>query len=113
VLKKAKPAVTIADVIQWQVDNHEGFIRSFISSARYSSIEDRQETWTKLSTRNDKVLIIAGSTDPVIISKELRVDAEATIGRDHLDFREIVGGHDFAITDPDKVVDIVSAFWKL
>lgn len=111
-LDESRSPVTIADVIQWQIGNHQGFVKGFISSIRHSSIENSHEGWTRLSIRNDKVLVIAGTTDPVIIAKELYEDAEATIG-DRLDFREIVGGHEFPVTDADKVVDIVSEFWGI
>lgn len=112
-LGKSSPGVTIADVIRWQVNNHQGFIRAFMSSVRHSSIEEKQETWAKLGRRSDKVLIIAGTTDPVILAKELEEDAEATIGQKNVEWREVDGGHEFPVSDAGKVVALVSDFWGL
>ncbi|KAF8866520.1 alpha/beta-hydrolase [Acephala macrosclerotiorum] len=113
VLNASKPGVTIADVVEWQINHHEGFIKSFISSIKHSSIEEKQETWVKLGTRNDKALIIAGSTDPVIIAKELRQDAETVIGPENVEWRTIDGGHEFPITNADEVVAMVSEAWGI
>lgn len=113
VLSASKPEVTIADAVQWQINNHEGFIKSFVSSIKHSSIEEKQENWSKLGARNDSVLIIAGATDPVIIAKELREDAEAAIGPGKLKWRVIEAGHEFPITNADEVVAMVSEVWGM
>jgi pimeloyl-ACP methyl ester carboxylesterase len=63
VLSKNRPGITVANAVQWQFQNHDGFIQSFVSSVKYSSISGKNETWKKLGLRNDKVLIIAGSSD--------------------------------------------------
>ena len=71
-LSKTRPGVTVASAVQWQLDYHQGFVRSFVSSIKHSSIERKPETvtsWGKLGSR-DKVLIMAGSTDPLIVSSE-------------------------------------------
>ncbi|KUJ22571.1 alpha/beta-hydrolase [Mollisia scopiformis] len=109
----SKSDVTVADVVQWQINNHEGFIKSFMSSVRHASIEEKHETWTKLSTRKDKVLIIVGSTDPVIIAKELHEDAGSTIGYDNLEWREIDSGHEFPVSKGDETVAVISEVWGL
>jgi pimeloyl-ACP methyl ester carboxylesterase len=72
-LSKIRPEVTVAAAVQWQLDHHDGFVRSFVSSIKYSSIERKPETvasWRKLGLRNDKVIIMAGSTDPLIMPSE-------------------------------------------
>lgn len=113
VLNTSKPGITIADAIEWQINHHEGFIKSFVSSIKHSSIEEKQETWAKLDERKDKILIIAGATDPVIIAKELREDSEAAIGADNVEWRTIQGGHEFPVTNADEVVAMVSEVWEL
>lgn len=112
-LDSSRPDVTIADVVQWQIDNHEGFTKSFISSLKHSSIEEKHETWRKLKTRKDKVLIIAGTTDPVIIARELHEDAAGTIGQENIEWREIQSGHEFPVSHADEVVDMISEAWGL
>ena len=72
-LSKIRPEVTVAAAVQWQLEHHDGFVRSFVSSIQHSSIERKPETvasWTKLGLRNDKVIIMVGSTDPLIIPSE-------------------------------------------
>ena len=64
-LSKTRPRVTVASAVQWQLQNHDGFVSSFVSSIKYASIEGKQETWRKLGLRNDKVIIFAGKADPL------------------------------------------------
>jgi pimeloyl-ACP methyl ester carboxylesterase len=92
-LSKNRPGVTVTSAVQWQVNYHEGFVRSFVSSIKNSSIQGNQATWKKLGLRNDKVLIIAGSTDPLIVPHELHDDALDAIGADKVEWRVIEGGH--------------------
>lgn len=74
-LSKTRPDVTVASVVQWQVENHQGFVDSFVSSIKYASIEGKQETWRKLGLRSDKVLILVGKSDPLVyvFQQHLRV----------------------------------------
>lgn len=65
-LSKTRPDVTVASAVQWQLENHEGFVHSFISSIKYSPISERNDVWRKLGDRSDKVVIIAGSSDPLM-----------------------------------------------
>jgi len=66
VLSKNKPGVTVANAVQWQIKHHKGFVSSFVSSIKYSSITGKNETWKKLGLRTDQVLIMAGSSDPLM-----------------------------------------------
>lgn len=65
-LSKSHPDITVGSAIQWQVQNHEGFLTSFISSIKYASIEGKHEVWRKLGLRSDKALIFAGTKDPLV-----------------------------------------------
>ncbi len=112
-LSKNRTEVTVADAVQWQIDNHQGFVRSFMSSIKNASIEGRQETWRKLGKRGDKVLIIAEKTDAVIVSRELTEDAEGAIGSEKVEWREIEGGHQFPITRAEDVVREISGVWGI
>ena len=72
-LSKTRPEVTVASAVQWQLEYHQGFVGSFVSSIKHSSVERTPETlasWGKLGLREDKVIIIAGSTDPLILPAE-------------------------------------------
>lgn len=69
VLSLARPHVTAAAAVEWQLDHHRGFVSSFVSSIKHSSIpatKETRESWGRLGLRKDKVIIIAGSTDPIM-----------------------------------------------
>jgi pimeloyl-ACP methyl ester carboxylesterase len=68
-LSRTRPDITVASAVRWQLDNHAGFVNSFVSSIRYSSTVATQETWEawrRLGLRKDKVMIFAGTTDPIM-----------------------------------------------
>jgi pimeloyl-ACP methyl ester carboxylesterase len=65
-LSKTRPGVTVGGVTQWQLANHQGYVRSFVSSIRFASIEGAHERWKKLGELREKVIIMAGETDPVM-----------------------------------------------
>ncbi|KAI9713711.1 MAG: hypothetical protein M1812_006549 [Candelaria pacifica] len=131
-MSKSRPHVDIQEAVVWQLDNHEGFPSAFMSSIRYAPITDQQEDWKRLgqilsaqkgateklikrrSLEKAKVLIIMGSTDPIIVEKELKDDStEALGGAGNVDFRTISAGHEFAITKSDEVVGHIVDFWSL
>lgn len=113
VLSSERPDVTIGSVVEWQLVNHEGFVKSFISSMRYGSIEGKQETWKKLGLRNDKVMIIVGSEDAVISAVELKEDALEAIGEENVEWRIVEAGHEFPVSKADEILELVSEFWHL
>jgi pimeloyl-ACP methyl ester carboxylesterase len=68
-LSVTRPHVTAAAAVEWQLDNHEGFVSSFVSSIKCSSIfatRDTRRAWGRLSLREDKIIIIVGRTDPIM-----------------------------------------------
>ncbi|KAH8602840.1 Alpha/Beta hydrolase protein [Bisporella sp. PMI_857] len=113
-LSKARPDVTVASAVSWQIQNHEGFVRSFVSSIKHGPVEGKEEsrrTWKELGKRKDRVLIMAGSTDTIIIPEELKIDATELIGSANIEWRIIDGGHEFPITRGDEVVKQISEVW--
>jgi pimeloyl-ACP methyl ester carboxylesterase len=69
-LSVMRPHVTAATAVEWQLDNHDGFVSSFVSSIKYSSIfgtRDTRRAWGRLSLRKDKIIIIVGRTDPIML----------------------------------------------
>jgi len=113
ILVEGRPGLTIAGIMKWQLDYHAGFVGSFVSSIKHSSIEKREETWKKLREREGKVLIIGGKTDPVIVAEELRVDVMKVVGEDKVVWKVVDGAHEFPITTTEEVVREISAFWEL
>lgn len=68
-LSMTRPHVTAAGAVEWQLDHHEGFVNSFVSSMQYASIARTKETmtaWGKLRLRKDKVIIIVGARDRIV-----------------------------------------------
>jgi len=113
VLSKSRPGVTVASAVQWQVDNHEGFVKSFVSSIKYSPIENQHETWKKLAEGKGRLVVIAGQTDAIIKCDELREDVVEVAGKERVIWREIEGGHEFPITKGGKVVDLIAEVWGI
>jgi pimeloyl-ACP methyl ester carboxylesterase len=120
-LSKSRPGVTVAKAVQWQLFEHKGFVRSFVSSIMFASIAGTEETkrrWRILGEqrkeRGDKVVVIAGERDNVIVEKELGEDVLDCVGEENLEWRVIKGaGHEFPITRAEEVVGIVSEVWGL
>jgi pimeloyl-ACP methyl ester carboxylesterase len=68
-LSPTRPHVTAAGAVKWQLDSHEGFVSSFVSSMQNASIARTEETikaWKKLGKRKDKVIIVVGKSDPIV-----------------------------------------------
>jgi pimeloyl-ACP methyl ester carboxylesterase len=122
--------MAVASAVQWQIDNHNGFIPAFISSIRHAPITKQHASWAKIGNRlsaqkaknadqpavdnglwKSKVLMILGRTDPVIVREEVEADAIACLGRDNVEVVIVDGGHDFPITMPEVLVDALLKFW--
>lgn len=77
----------------------------------------QQEAWSRVgqysSSKKSKILIIAGETDTTIIPGELKEDAEASLGKENIAWKDIAGGHDFPITKPEEVIMIIADFWGI
>lgn len=125
-LFKSHPHVNMFNSVQWQITNHPGFIPAFISSIRYAPLSEQQATWKRiglfLSTQtaspkkrwqNNKVLVIAGSTDPVILPKELKEDIDSLVGEDFFQWEIVEGGHDFPSVKSFDTAKIIAEFWEL
>ena len=65
-LSKTRPDVTVGSAVQWQLQEHTGFLHSFVSSFKYASIVMKEDSWRKLGARDDKVIIFAGKSDPIM-----------------------------------------------
>lgn len=111
-LSKSKPNVTVLGAVQWQLKEHEGFVHSFMSSIRFAPITGQQEAWKRLGElRQDKILIFAGTKDPIIFVEELREDAIEALTAEKIDYRVIEGAHDFPIVSAEEVVEKIWDVW--
>ncbi|TVY24882.1 Serine hydrolase-like protein [Lachnellula hyalina] len=112
-LNKDHPSITVGGATDWQLANHEGFVRSFVSSIRFASIEYVQGRWRNLGRLKEKIIIMAGETDPIIIADELHKDSKEEIGAEKVEFKVIRGGHEFPIARPDEVVEEIVRIWGI
>lgn len=113
-LSKSRPDITTQQAVQWQLRSHNGFVLAFLSSVRFAPITEQQANWQRLKrVRDDKVLLIAGTSDPIIFPEEIRPDAEELLGKERIVYREINSTHDFPVTESREVVANILDFWKL
>jgi hypothetical protein len=112
-LSYIRPNLTVDAAVVWQLNNHTGFVHSFMSSVRFAPITGQQRHWSKLSQRQNKLLIVAGTRDPIIIADEIREDAEQLLGKEKVVFRKVEAAHDFPIVESEEVVRLVCEFWGL
>lgn len=122
---------TVADVMAWQVREHRGFVKAFMSTIRYAPIYDQVGIWgelgRELARRRDqgseegeqipglkegKVLIVVGETDGVIVKEELLEDATRVLGEDGIEVVVVEGGHEVAFTKGEEIGDVVMRFWR-
>ncbi|KAL4815876.1 Alpha/Beta hydrolase protein [Aspergillus spinulosporus] len=125
-LSRSYPHVTVPAAVSWQVNNHSGFVHAFVSSMRYGPIlnQRQRETWERLGSHlskqkvlsaavqksnglpSDKVVIMYGHDDSIIIQNELIEDANATLGNTVI-FKDFAAGHEFPSTKYDEVAQII------
>ena len=115
----------------WQLDNHPGYIKSFMSSVRYGPITGQHADWQRIAERlnaqkasgeeehereglqNGKVLIIAGHKDAIVATDELVEDATVVLGENNVRFEFVDAGHDLAVSKSKEVLDLISTFWDV
>ncbi|KAK0118911.1 hypothetical protein ONS96_011988 [Cadophora gregata f. sp. sojae] len=114
VVMESRPNVTVADVVSWQLEEHTGFVKSFVSSMMWGPIEGPRPWWRVLGEKDEKLLAIAGERDAIVLVEELRIDIEIAVGVGRVDYRVLEGqGHEFPIAASEKVVKEVAEFWGI
>lgn len=129
-LSRIRPKVTISGVIPWQIDNHAGFVKSFMSSIRYGPINGQHADWQRIAKRlaaqnassekryeieglqNGKVLIIAGHKDVLIVEDELVEDATEVLGENNVRFEFVDAGHELPVSKSKEVLEFIFVFWE-
>lgn len=124
--------IDVPAAVQWQFDNHQGFVYSFIDSIAHGPLMHQQADWNKTcaiikgdSSKvpkyiqscklfNSKILVIFGQSDGVVVGKEVSEDLSKMLdGSAHVEYKMVPGGHGFPVPSSDEVVKHISAFWKL
>ncbi|KAJ5784534.1 uncharacterized protein N7503_009746 [Penicillium pulvis] len=126
VLSREYPHLNVPASIVWQVDHHHGFVHAFMSTMRHGPIFRKHQwnNWARLgeylsaqnsgSSKNrgpkglpsDKVHILCGNTDAVIVKDELVTDATAALGGNAV-FKFYEAGHEFPSTRYDEVASYI------
>jgi pimeloyl-ACP methyl ester carboxylesterase len=123
-----RPRLSIANAVAWETDAHPGFLASFISSIKYAPISFEHERWRQIGRRcearrvssnadkvpgldEDKVLIIFGKQDPVVIADEVGEDATAALGTENVKVLRLDGAHDVPVVNSRGCVDAMVEFW--
>jgi hypothetical protein len=111
------PQSTVSAVVDWQVQNHKGFVPAFISSIRHAPVHGQHHRWAiiKQNIENGtgplkEVWLVLGETDPIINKDELIDDATDVLGEENVSFRVVEGaGHEVAIERADEIVQVVGS----
>lgn len=125
-----RPSVSVADAVAWQVENNLGFIPAFVSSIKYAPIRNEHSRWRTVGERlarqrinshsperaleglhRGKVLMILGTSDNVIVAKEISEDAKDVLG-EGAEIEYLTGGHDLPIVESEAVAGTILDFWQ-
>ena len=120
-------ALDITGIVQWQFDNHRGFVHTFADTVRYGPLVDQRSDWTKACAIirgqgeqpssgelfNSKVLAIFGSEDSIVVPRDSIADLEEMLGKDHLVTQLVPGAHGFPVPSGKLILQHVLDFWKL
>ncbi|ODM23690.1 hypothetical protein SI65_01279 [Aspergillus cristatus] len=129
ILSRAYPHVAVPTAVYWQVNNHAGFVHAFMSSMRFGPIlRQRQwDTWARLGQfltaqrsrspqeqsehglTGDKVQILCGIEDSIIVKEELASDATDAL-EGNVEFKYFDAGHEFPSTQYDELAQHI---WDL
>ncbi|KAJ5997186.1 hypothetical protein N7522_008846 [Penicillium canescens] len=123
-LSREYPHVNVPAAVAWQVNNHGGFVHAFMSSMRHGPILRQRQwnTWTRLGEyltvqnsvssgedkrpSDNKVHILCGNNDAIIVKSELVPDATAALGGNVV-FKFYEAGHEFPSTKYEEVASYI------
>lgn len=126
---RAKQFTNVSKVMQWQFDNHRGFLHSFVNSSQHGPVWHQESDWKKVCEiikgerkppeyqsyhlQNSKILFIFGDSDEIIIRKEIIKDFELMLGGSkNAEFTVVPGDHSFPVLSSKEVVRHISDFWE-
>ena len=119
----------IPGILQWQFNNHQGFIHSFISTVQHGPIQYQHADWARVCSIikgdtagtppsshhsklfNSKILVVLGDADSIILAEEVCTDLMFIIGDSkHVEFKVVAGNHGFPVPNCDEVANLISDF---
>lgn len=115
--------VRVGDVVGWQLKANPAFVDAYMSTIRYAPIyQQHDKVWAVLGERLaanrdlglglQRVCVILGDRDTLIVKDEWIQDTKAVLGEDGVDVRIISGGHEIAISKGKEVAETAISSWK-
>lgn len=118
----------VGDVVKWQLDGNEGFVRAYMSTIRRAPIYGHHEgVWKLLNEQllkrrtvagtrpsgleGGKLCLILAEKDPIVVKEEWIEDSKAVLGEDGVDVHVVKGGHEIAISKGKEVAEIAMRAW--
>ncbi|KAH7127049.1 Alpha/Beta hydrolase protein [Dendryphion nanum] len=121
-LLKGIPNSTAGNVVDWQIQNHRGFVKAFISSIRYAPIHSQHERWQQIGKnidngigrmKNKQVYVILGENDPIIIADEISADVKEALGEHNVRIEVLKDtGHEIPIERPSEITRLVREMFR-
>ena len=127
-----KRILDVPAIVQWQFDEHKGFVHSFIDTIKHGPLMHQHSDWTKAcniikgntaetsisdqSSKlfNSQILVLFGDADGVAVKEDVYDDLLEMIGGpEHVHCKVVPGGHGFPVPSSDEVVKHISEFWGL
>lgn len=136
---QAQVPITVADVMAWQLQHHQGFVPAVMSAFRYGPIHERYEEWGRLGEfltarrqrhrqrplRLDdrgrepalegllggKVLLVLGQSDSIVREERLVPEMKRVLGDDAVEVVVLEAGHEVAITKGVEIANAALEFW--
>ncbi|QYT04196.1 AB hydrolase-1 domain-containing protein [Trichoderma simmonsii] len=116
-------SVRVGDVVGWQLDANPAFVDSYMSTIRYAPIYGQHDKmWAVLGEQLaanrelgqglQRVCVILGDKDTLIIKDEWIEDTKTVLGEDGVEVCVISGGHEIAISKGKEVADVAMSMWK-
>jgi pimeloyl-ACP methyl ester carboxylesterase len=117
--------------VQWQLDNHQGFVSAFVSAIRHAPITAQFEMYSAIGARlnaqnaagltkskdkeglvGGKVILVLGAKDSIVIPEEQEADHKSMLGEGNVETIIMDAGHDVPIAQPDKLTQRLWDVWQ-
>ncbi|TDZ32749.1 putative lysophospholipase BODYGUARD 4 [Colletotrichum spinosum] len=117
----------IGEVVRWQLQHHEGYVRSYMSTIANAPVYDRADMeWRVLADvleerrdrkglpglRKGRVLFVLGEGDEIVVPGETVWDARRVLGEDAVEVLVLKAGHEVGVTKGREIVDGVLGAWE-
>lgn len=120
------PNVTVAQVMAWQLEHHQGFIPAVMSSFRYGPVHERDKEWERLGASlaerrgnlslpgllGGKALLVLGEADSIVKKEYIVPEVKRVLGDDGVETLILDAGHEVAITKGAEIADACVKCWK-